>query len=235
MRNKRSVITGLAITGLAVTCLAGAGVVAAVGVPAVMAGIHTAPGPVAIPQDWPAGKAAGLRAEDQLREAAAGHPMVAPGSLEFGGLQRQAAERSAGGRSAGGRSAGTARDAQAGFTEGVIPLTHGGPFQPAQFLGTNLWNGPVGGRWEVVQAGGVPRDRALGAASPTRAAVFVYTRSANPASLAAPDVRGVIAPAAGPAGKFTITKVTGNILTLTADGSGKGTYHFDKISLRFTS
>jgi hypothetical protein len=91
----------------------------------------------------------------------------------------------------------------------------------------------VGGQWEVVQAGGVPVNRADGAASPTRAGLFVYTESGDPTSTAAPAVAGVREPVAGPAGMFTVQSATGNLLTLTVSGSRK-LYHFDLATLRFT-
>ena len=115
-----------------------------------------------------------------------------------------------------------------------MPLTAGGPFRPSQFLGTNLWNGPVHGQWEVVQAGGVPASQALDAASPSQeAGLFVYTRPPDPASATAPRVIGIRAPRPDPRGMFTVRNVSGAVLTLTLSGSAKP-YYFNVVSLQFT-
>jgi hypothetical protein len=217
------------VTAISVACLAGLGA----GVPAVLASVRalslpggSQPGVVAT-TGWPADKASRMESEDQLRQAAASRPLVAPSTPPAaapGGLKRESAAGPAGG-------AATA-DAPAAMTAGILPLTSGGPFNASQFLGTNLWNGPVGGQWEVVQAGGVPVNRALGAASPTKAGLFVYTESADPSSTAAPAVVGVRTPAAGPPGMFTVRSAAGDVLTLTVSGSGK-LYRFDLATRQF--
>lgn len=203
--------------GFAVVCLAGIGV----GIPAVMASVSSVPGP-AIPPGWPADKVAGLQAENQMRQAAVNRPVVAPAAP-------LPAERSryvlAGPASAPVSQSGT-------LTPGIVPLTAGGPFDSSQFLGTNLWNGPAQAQWEVVQAGGVPTDPPLGAASPTEAGLFVYTQSPDPAASSAQRVLGVLRPAPDPAGMFTVEKVAGDMLTLSLSGSRKA-YYFDVATLRF--
>lgn len=224
--NKRriAVMTGFAVLGLAAI---------GSGIPAVMAGVRSAPNSPA-PQGWPAAKAARMRAEDQLRQAAASRPLLpppalptaAPPSSRSGGIQQQ---------SAGNADGGTAAAAgQASLTQGIVPLADGGPFRPSQFLGTNLWNGRVGAQWEVVQAGGAPVDQALGAASPAASAgLFVYTRSPDPASAAAPRVIGIRTPSPDPRGMFTVRAVSGNVLTLSLSGS-RQPYYFNVVTLRFT-
>jgi hypothetical protein len=217
------------VAAIGVACLAALGA----GVPAVLASVRalslpggSQPGVVAA-KGWPATKASRLESEDRLRQAAASRPLVAPStppSAAPGGVERESAADSP--------AAGTAADAPAAMTAGILPLTAGGPFNASRFLGTNLWNGPVDGQWEVVQAGGVPVNRALGAASPTRAGLFVYTESADPSSPAAPVVAGVRTPPAGPAGMFTVRSVTGDVLTLTVSGSGQR-YRFDLTTRRF--
>jgi hypothetical protein len=231
--------------GFSAICLAGL----SAGVPAAMAAGYPAPtgypapagppapgnGPVAVDGEvpdaavmanGPAVKEAALRAENRLRQAAAGRPLVAPGYASPAG---PAGESHPG---QGPRSAAIPAPAAA-HTAGILPLTAGGPFRSAQFLGTNLWNGPAGGRWEIVQAGGVPVDRALGAASPEQAGLFVYTETSDPAAPAAPRIIGVRAPSPDPAGTFTVTSATGSLLTLTLSGSG-AVYSFDVATLRFT-
>ncbi|MGH3167449.1 MAG: hypothetical protein ACRDN0_16360, partial [Trebonia sp.] len=121
----------------------------------------------------------------------------------------------------------------AAYDAGILPLTDGGPFSSAQFVGTNVWNGPDGGRWEVVQAGGAPTDRALGAASPTRAGLFVYTEPADPAAASGRQVTGILAPSPDPSGTFTVTKAAGGTLTLALSGSS-GPYYFNVATRKFT-
>jgi hypothetical protein len=208
----------MAITaGAAVAGLAALGA----GVPAVMAGVHTVPAS-ASPPGWPAAKTAHMRAENQPREQAGSRPLAPPPAMAPALTPQDA-----------GPDSSSTAGSQSALTQGVLPLTAGGPFTPSQFLGTNLWNGPVGGDWEVVQAGGVPADRALGAASPTVAGLFVYTRSPDPASSAAPKVTGVRVPGPRPSGEFTVRKATGGVLTLTLSGSGQK-YFFNVATLRFT-
>lgn len=222
-KRRLAVMTGVTVIGLASIGW---------GIPTVMASVRSAPVRSApnlpAPRDWPAAKADHMRAEDQLRQAAASRPLMpppalpaAPSAASAGGIQQQ--------------SAGTAASAgQAGLTQGIMPLGNGGPFQPSQFLGTNLWNGRVGARWEVVQAGGIPADPALGAASPAASAgLFVYTRSPDPASAAAPSVIGTRAPSPDPGGMFTVSAVRGTVLTLTLSGS-RHPYYFNVVTLRFT-
>lgn len=215
--------------GFSALCLAGIGV----GIPRVLAADRHASAPASVPAGpgvpagWPAAKAAAMAGENQLREAAAGRPVVAPAA--------PAGPGSAGARQA---SAGTEQQSagvapQSSYTAGILPLTNGGPFDSSQFLGTNLWNGPVGGRWEVVQAGGVPADRALSAASPTRAGLFVYTEPANPAAASGQVVTGVLAPSPDPSGEFTVAKAAGSTLTLTLSGS-RTRYYFDLVTRTFT-
>jgi hypothetical protein len=219
--------------GFTVLCVAGvAGV--GVGVPSVMAAQRSAPAPGAAPAPaaaqagpvseagWPASKTAAMASENQLRAAAAGKPVVPP--AEAGqpgttgtGTQQQAAAVAPG----------------SAYTAGILPLTDGGPFTSAQFVGDNVWNGPVGGRWEVIQAGGAPTNGALGSASPAKAGLFVYTESADPSATSGRRVTGILAPSPDPAGTFTVTKASGGTLTLTLSGSG-ATYYFDVATGKFT-
>jgi hypothetical protein len=188
------------VTGLAVLILVGIGIGLAMS--------RVAPDS-AVPDDWPAAKAAHMRAEDQLRRAAEGRPVRAVGQ----------APASAG---------------RAALTQGIMPLADGGPFRPWQFQGTNLWNGRVGARWEVVQAGGVPSDGPNAVWGPaTSAGLFVYTRSPDPASPAAPKVIGIRVPSPAPRGMFTVRSVSGRRLTLSLPGS-RAPYYFDVVTLRFT-
>ncbi|HEV3380082.1 MAG TPA: hypothetical protein VG142_03800 [Trebonia sp.] len=206
--------------GFAALCLSGIGAA----VPRVLAAERSAPVSTAasasapagsgVPAGWPAGKAAAMTAENQLREASAGRPVVAP---DGAGTERQAA----------------AVAPQAAYTAGILPVTDGGPFDSSQFVGTNAWNGPVGGRWEVVQAGGAPADRALGAASPASAGLFVYTEPADPAATAGRRVSGILEPSPDPPGTFTVAKATGTTLTLALSGS-RTLYYFDVLTRKFT-
>jgi hypothetical protein len=198
--------------GFSALCLAGAGA----GVPRVMAAVRPAPA------GWPAAKAAAMANENNLRAAAAGRPVVAPGGTS-----------STGQGGAGTQPQAAAMAPRAAYTAGVLPLTAGGPFSSWQFVGTNLWNGPVNGQWEVVQAGGAPTNRSLGAASPTKAGLFVYTESSNPAAASGQRVTGVLVPSPDPAGTFTVTKATGSTLTLTLSGSGTR-YTFNVETRKFT-
>lgn len=222
------------MAGLAVVCLGGVGAV----IPAVMAGVRTAPA-APVPRGWPAAKASRLRAENQLRQAAAARPVLPPPALPaagpFGPAPSSRSEASSGSPRIQRQSAKSADSgAQASLGQGIVPLTAGGPFRPSRFLGTNLWNGLVRGRWEVIQAGGVPADQSLGAASPAaRAGLFVYTRSPDPASAAAPRITGVRAPSPDPRGQFTVRTVHGDVLTLSLSGSPRR-YHFNVVTLRFS-
>lgn len=210
-----------ALAGLSVISLAGIGA----GIPAVMAGVRSVP-PAPVPRGWPAAKAARMRAEDQLRQAAASRPLLPPPALPTASsaeLRQQAA---------GPHPASATSNGQVSLTQGIVPLTAGGPFRPAQFLGTNLWNGPVGGRWEVVQAGGVPANRALGGSGPLRAGLFVYTRSPDPASAEQPKITGIRTPLPDPRGTFTVRKASGAWLTLSLSGSAKP-FYFNVVTLRF--
>ena len=167
-------------------------------------GFRIAP-PLPVPSGWPADKAARFEAENALRESAASRLLVAP---------PEAANR-------------TELDA------GILALADGGPFNSSQFHGTNLWNGPINGVWEVVQAGGVPTNLvALGTASPAVAGLFVDTESTDPASPASPRVIGIITPSPDPSGKFTIQTISGGILTLALSGSSQ-LYHFNVATLQF--
>lgn len=213
--------------GVTALFIAGIGV----GIPRVMAADRPVPVPApapagpGVPTGWPAAKAAAMAAENQSRQAAAGRPVVAPAEIGSAG---------AGGKAiAGTESQAAAMAPRAAYTAGILPLTDGGPFGSARFVGTNLWNGPVGGRWEVVQAGGSPTDRALGGVSPTRAGLFVYTESPDPAVTAGRRVVGVLAPAADPRGSFTVAKARGNTLTLTLSGS-RVPYYFNVATRVFT-
>lgn len=200
---------------VAAIVLAGAGTGTALSIPASSAGIRSAPG-LSVPRDWPAAKADRMRAEDRLRQAAAGRPLLPPPALSAGQPARGPRFQSAGGTV-------TAPASQAELSSGIVPLQAGGPFDQSEFSGTNLWNGPVGGRWEVVQAGGTPAGRA---------GVFVYTRSQDPASGEAPRVTGILVPSPGPAGRFSVRRASGDVLALSAPGSRR-MYHFNVVSLRF--
>ena len=156
--------------------------------------------PAPVPSGWPSAKAAVFRAADQRRLAAAARPFVPVPDFT----------------------------PQASLQAGIVELRRGGPFNPQQFQGTNLWNGPVGGSWEVVQAGGVP-DPATGT---TTAAVYVYTRSADPSSPQQPVIQGTFEPGTTVGGLFTVQAVSGNLLTLTLSGS-TAVYHFDITTLTF--
>lgn len=216
----------LVLAGAAAVCLAGL----SAGVPAVMASVRSAPGvrsapPVPVPSGWPAAKASGLQAENNLRQAAAGRPLVAPAVPASGRWQ-------AAGPSAGTAAGPAATATQAGLTPGILPLTAGGPFSSSQFIGTNLWNGPVHGQWEVVQAGGLPTHPALGAASPTSAGLFVYTQPADPDAKAAPTVLGIRRPSPAVAGTFTVRTFADGVLTLSLSGS-RASFYFDVATRQF--
>lgn len=200
--------------------LTGTGIAAGLNMPGVMAGTRSAPA-TALPQGWPAGKTEHMQAEERLRQAAASRPLVPPPVLAAGRPARDGSRAPL--RQAAG---GTVRvsEAQAGLTSGIVPLEAGGPFSPSEFSGTNLWNGPVAGRWEVIQAGGTPSGRA---------GVFVYSRSQDPASGQAPRVTGIRAPSSGPDGRFTIRRESGDTLTLAVPGSDR-VYLFNVVSLRFS-
>ncbi|MCL2583485.1 MAG: hypothetical protein FWE35_13640 [Streptosporangiales bacterium] len=216
----RNIARGRARIAVAAIVLAGTATGAGLGVPAVMAGTRSAPRSAA-PRDWPAAKADRMRAENRLREAAARRPLRPPPAPPAGQSSRK------GGRGPLPQAAGgtvTASSSQAGLTSGIVGLAAGGPFGPSQFSGTNLWNGPVGGRWEVVQAGGTPSGRA---------GVFVYSRSQDPASGEAPRVAGIRVPPSGPEGRFAVRRADGDVLTLSAPGPGRA-YRFNVVTLRFS-
>lgn len=192
---------------------------------------HGGPAGVGVPAGWPAAKAAAMAAENRLREQAAGRPVVAPDAPDSAVPATGAQAGAAAGTGAEPQSAAVAP--QAAYTAGILPLTDGGPFGSAEFVGTNVWNGPVGGRWEVVQAGGAPADRALGSASPDKAGLFVYTESRNPAVSAGRVVAGVLAPSPDPPGQFTVARAAGDRLTLTLSGT-RQRYYFDVLTRQFT-
>lgn len=230
--------------GCAVIGLAGFGLTEiSPGIPDVMAGVRSAPY-VSVPDGWPAAKADRMRAEDQLRQQAVGRPLLPPPALPVapppqgpskgpGQIDRQSARQPESSAEGSGGEETWASSGQAALTQGIVPLADGGPFPPSRFLGTNLWNGRVGSRWEVIQAGALPADPALGAASPAAAAgVFVYTRSPDPASPAAPQVIGVRTPSPAPRGMFTIRRINAGVLTLSLSASRK-LYHFNAATLRF--
>jgi hypothetical protein len=163
-----------------------------------------------------------MASENQLRAAAAGKPVVPPAGAGQPGATGTGTEQQAAALAPG-----------SAYTAGILPLTDGGPFSSAQFVGADVWNGPVGGRWEVIQAGGVPTNGALGSASPAKAGLFVYTESADPSVTSGRRVTGILAPSPDPAGTFTVTKESASTLTLTLSGSGTP-YYFDVATGKFT-
>lgn len=221
----KSIAGGRVRIAVAAILLAGAGIGVGLSVPAVMAGTRSAPG-LGVPRGWPAAKAERMGAENRLRRAAASRPLRPPPALPAGPRSRRDG-RGPRPQEAGGTI--MAPGSQAALTPGIVPLKAGGPFAPSEFSGTNLWNGPVGGRWEVIQAGGIPS----GSAGPDRAGVFVYSRSQDPASGAAPRVTGVRAPSSGPDGRFTVRRASGDVLTLSVPGPGRA-YRFNVVTLRFS-
>ena len=162
--------------------------------------------PLPLPFAMPADKAARFRAMDRLRQRAAATPATPP-------AQSSTAAR---------------------LTAGILGLHDGGPFTPSQFSGTNLWNGPVRGRWLVVQAGGVPVSgpTAGGPIARATAGVFVYWRPLAPDSSAPAQVVGVIRAPGHPAGELVAERERGDELTLSLSGSGR-LYRFDLTRLRF--
>lgn len=166
--------------------------------------------PLPVPAGFPPAKAARFRAMDRLRQRAAATPATAPSQGSVA----------------------------AGLTSGILGLHDGGPFSPSQFVGTNLWNGRVRGRWLVVQAGGVPVG-APGAlppgpasASRTQAGVFVYWRGVAPSSAAPSRVVGVIRAPDRPVGQLVVDSVRGGVLRLSLAGTGR-VYRFSVATLRF--
>ena len=133
-----------------------AGSVSATGSKALSANRHPSIAPLPLPFPMPAAKAARFRAMDALRQRAATIPATPP----------------------------TGGSTVAGQTAGILGLHVGGPFSPAQFVGTNLWNGAVRGKWLVVQAGGVPTSPPAGPVigRNVKAGVFVYWRAPQPTS-----------------------------------------------------
>ncbi len=192
------------LAGLLVAFLSGSG--SATGSRALSADRHPSIAPLPLPFPMPAAKAARFRAMDALRQRAAAIPATAP---------------------TGGSTA-------AGQTAGILGLHVGGPFSPAQFVGTNLWNGAISGKWLVVQAGGVP------AAPPARpvigrnvkAGVFVYWRSPQPTSSTPEHVVGIVRAPGNPRGALTVRRSAAGVLTLSLSGSGR-IYQFSLRSLRF--
>lgn len=67
----------------------------------------------------------------------------------------------------------------------------------------------------------------------TRAGLFVYTESPDPAVTAGRQVTGVLAPSPDPPGMFTVAKATGSTLTLTLSGS-QTRYYFNVVTRKFT-
>lgn len=216
----RRTLTAGGRTRLAATALvlAGAGTAVAVNVPGAGAGTRSAPAS-SVPRGWPTAKAARLRAENRLRQAAARRPLRPPPALP--GPRPGRAVSGPRLQDAGGTV--TAPSSQAGLSAGIVGLEAGGPFRPSRFSGTNLWNGPVGGRWEVVQAGGTPSGRA---------GVYVYSRSQDPDSGAPPRVTGIRVPPSGPRGRFTVRQSSADTLVLAVPGSGR-VYRFNVVSLCF--
>jgi hypothetical protein len=197
------VAAGLALAG---------GLTGAVSVAATSAPTALSPGttPLPVPSGYSGAKVAMFNAEDQLRQqAAAGAPAPPPS---------------------------TASDVE--LHAGILGLHDGGPFGPGQFVGTNLWNGPVNGEWLVVQAGGAPTvppgsmPPGPDGAADAKAGVFVYSRSSDPYSTAAPVIHGVILPSNGPTGEFTVQSAQGDVLTLALSGSS-ATYTFNLQTLTF--
>lgn len=200
--------------------LAGTGTAAGLSMPGAGAGTRSAPAAV-VPRGWPAAKAERMRAQERMRRAAASRPLLPPPAVPAGRPARKG--RPVPLPQAGGGTI-TASGSQAGLTAGIVSLKAGGPFAPSEFSGTNLWNGPVGGRWEVIQAGGTPSGRA---------GVFVYSRSTDPASGEAPRIAGIRVPSSGPHGRFTVRRASGDLLTLSVPGSSRA-YRFNAVSLRFS-
>lgn len=121
---------------------------------------------------------------------------------------------------------------KAQYVPGILPLHDGGPFSAQQFVGSNLWNGPVSGSWEVVEAGGVPGSAGNGPSTKT-AGLYVYTEGTDPSAQGPETVAGVLQPANAPAGSFTITSVSGSILTLSLSGSSSQ-WQFDTGTRQFS-
>ena len=171
---------------------------------------HPSTAPLPVPSGFPAAKAARFEAMDRLRQRAASIPAKPPSSGSTG----------------------------AGLVAGILGLHDGGPFGPAQFLGTNLWNGRVGNRWLVVQAGGVPTSTAATAprakaAATAKAGLLVYSRSLRVDS-PRPRVLGVIRAPGDPTGELTVDSVRGKLLELSLMGS-RHTFRFDVAKLRFVA
>jgi hypothetical protein len=168
--------------------------------------------PLPVPFGFPPAKAARFRAMDRLRQRAASIP-AAPPSQD---------------------------STAAGLTAGILGLHDGGPFNATQFVGTNLWNGPLHRRWLVVQAGGVAAlaDGSMppgpAGASRARAAVFVYWRGIRPDASTASRVVGVIRAPGHPAGELIIRSARGGVLEIALTGTSR-VYRFDLARLRFVS
>src|SRR5437764_9717949 len=195
---------------LAVTLVLRSGAGDATGSRALTALRDPSTAPLPVPSGFSPAKAARFRAMDWLRQRAATIPASAP----------------------------SGSSTAAALTGGIIGLHDGGPFTPAQFLGTNLWNGRVGGRWLVVQAGGVPllgsasMPHGPASAAHLKAAVFVYSRSTRPDSSASPRVFGVIRAPRNPTGELVVESVKGKSISLSLLGSRR-VYRFNVATLRF--
>jgi len=159
---------------------------------------RAAPQVTPIPSDMPSSKAALLQRQDARRLAAASNPVVDP----------------------------TNTDSSASYEAGILPLRQG-PYPVGTFDATNLWNGPIGGTWLFVQAGGV-RQNAATAASDSNdvASVFVWIKNIDPSAMAAADIVGAIAAPGSPSGELNAVSEENGILTLSLVGSNS-TYRFD--------
>jgi hypothetical protein len=186
-----------------VVCLATAGAIAAIGYRSIAIASSSAP-PLSKSETanlTPEEREA-LEAEDSTRREAAAYPVTS--------------------------SAPDPMDAQ--WIPGILdsPQTF---LAPSEFEVVNLWGGEVNGRWEIVNAGGIPAAPALGDSAPPRAGVYVYTYNLDPNSTGEPQMIGAIAPAQGPLGWARVTSADNGVLTLTVD-SGQ-ILHFDSSTLKF--
>jgi hypothetical protein len=206
---RMAAVVVLALGALAGVLVVSSGSGGATGSRALSADRHPSIAPLPPPFQMSAAKAARFRAMDRLRQRAASIPATPP---------------------SGGST-------QAGLIAGILGLHDGGPFSSAQFVGTNLWNGPVGGHWLVVQAGGVPVSAP--AAMPARpadlrAAVFVYSRSLRPDSSGPERVVGVVRAPGDPSGELRAVRFGAGVVRLSLSGSAR-VYRFSVRSLRFVS
>jgi len=109
-----------------------------------------------------------------------------------------------------------------------------GPFTPAQFHASNMWQGPANDlSWVVVFAGAVPLTPSLGRTSEVTPGVFVYTTRPDSGD---PVLFGAVLPsdvsAALLRGAFTVQSFEDGVLNLSLGGSTK-TYRFDTRTLLF--